>query len=303
MRRGPTQGNMKTDVMGADRYRWLVLLLRLGLGGVFVASSLGKLAHPALFTQTVVDYGLLPHSLARFYGDVLPWAELAVGCCLILCIFPRLAAAATMLMSFSFIVAGIYSFFHPVGDLCSCFGELVTLTHSQALVVDFAMLGAAGLIVLHRESAHFVGVGPLLERSNLGARRGASLAIQVAMVALAVFLGASLVGNAAENGVDPDGRPTLLIFWNGCPDCVADDAPIIDRLKAAYGDRVAFHWTNYDSDRETAKRFNVKESFALLLVTGEVDGEDCVIHGRFGSPLDEDLVRDSLDRLLSEGAS
>ena len=46
--------------------RWVVLAVRLLLGGVFLASAIGKLRHPDLFVDTVVDYGLLPEGLARF---------------------------------------------------------------------------------------------------------------------------------------------------------------------------------------------------------------------------------------------
>ena len=79
--------------------RWPSLLLRLALGGLFIASSLSKLQHPSQFTTSVLSYQMLPEALARPFAAALPFAELYVGCSLVLGIFVLFSSAAGLLGS------------------------------------------------------------------------------------------------------------------------------------------------------------------------------------------------------------
>jgi len=165
------------------------------LGGIFVAASVSKLQNHTLFTDTVVDYGILPHSLAEFYGAAVPWLEMVIGCCLVLGIFSTLAAAVSIPLIDSFIIASIYALFRPVGDICGCFGELVSLSHLHAILVDCAMLVMAWGILLRRNKVEWLGLEALLCRFNLGTGRVRRYTIQLAALAVVVILPACLVGD------------------------------------------------------------------------------------------------------------
>ena len=174
---------------------YLVATLRLILGGMFVAASVGKLQHQTLFTETVIDYGILPHSLAEVYGAAVPWLEMVIGCCLVLGIFSTLAAAVSIPLIDSFIVASIFALFRPVGDICGCFGEMVSLSHLHAILVDCAMLLMAWGTLLHRDKADWPGLGAFLSRLNPGMGRAKRYSMQLAALAVVVILPACLVGD------------------------------------------------------------------------------------------------------------
>jgi len=107
----------------------LITATRIGLGVLFIISSVSKLQYPDLFIEAVEKYGILPESLAHVFGTVLPWTELFIGCSLILGIFTTVVAGITALLVLSFIIANIYSLFGPYsGEPCECLGRLVRLS-------------------------------------------------------------------------------------------------------------------------------------------------------------------------------
>lgn len=279
---------------------YVVSASRLALGGIFVAASVGKLQHQALFTDTVISYGMLPHGLAEMYGTVTPWVELLLGCCLVLGVFSTFAAAVSIPLIDSFIIAGIYALFRPAGDICGCFGELVSLSHLQAVLVDAAMLLIAWQILLYRDRAESLGLGALLSRFSFGAGRLKRYSIQFAALAVVVVLPASLVGDTANSpDIWMNEGPQVLLFWDGCADCFESELQIIDVLEQEYGDRIAFVRVNYLEDPEPAEKFGVENSFVVLLITGGTDDGGYVVHQRFEGTIDEEMLRDCFDRVLS----
>ena len=96
----------------------IVTVLRVALGALFIISSIAKLQHPDLFVDAVQNYHMLPVGLGDLFGTVLPWAELFVGWCLVLGIFPTFAAAICILMTLTFVVGNVSSFFKDVGEAC-----------------------------------------------------------------------------------------------------------------------------------------------------------------------------------------
>lgn len=191
---------MKARLKETIDSRWLTFILRLALGGIFIAASISKFQLHTDFINTVVSYGILPDSLAWFYGFILPWAELFVGCSLILGIFPGFAAILSILMVISFIVANIYSMFRPVIDICGCFGTLISLSHPVSLMLDAIMLLMALQILLHEVEAEFLSVGAWLQKLTLKlGKRGTftfEKASKVAVVALAMIVVVSAIWSA-----------------------------------------------------------------------------------------------------------
>jgi uncharacterized membrane protein YphA (DoxX/SURF4 family) len=145
--------------------RWIIgglTILRVGLGVLFVVSAFTKIQHPDLFIDAVQNYHILPHGLGNLFGTVLPWVELFIGACLVLGIFSTFAAAISIPVILSFIIANVYSFIHSVGEACGCLGSLINMNHTTALVVDIGMVVVAGLLLYQRGRAGMVGVGCLL---------------------------------------------------------------------------------------------------------------------------------------------
>jgi len=137
------------------RSRYTLLGVRLLLGGIFILAAVGKIPEQARFVDVVTQYGLLPWSLARAYGTILPWFELGIGIFLVLGFLPRLAAGTSILMILSFIAANGTAVYSYNDKDCGCFGDiyygtgyLTFIKTSDALAIDIVMVIMAFIILL-----------------------------------------------------------------------------------------------------------------------------------------------------------
>lgn len=119
------------------------------LGATFILAAAGKLPQQAKFVEVVTGYGLLPWRMAHAYSLILPWLELAVGICLVAGLLSRFAASVSILMIISFIIANGTAVFELQTEDCGCFGGLILLKTSDALLVDVVMMGIALLVLLY----------------------------------------------------------------------------------------------------------------------------------------------------------
>ena len=127
-------------------------MFRILLGTIFIISAVMKIPNLDEFVQVVMSYGILPYNLAELYGLVLPWAELIIGCMLVLGLFIRFASAVSALMIISFIVACCYAVLGQstgMNNLCGCFGETMPLSHTHALAIDIPMLAISLMRAAH----------------------------------------------------------------------------------------------------------------------------------------------------------
>ncbi len=314
---------MKAQIKEIIDNRWLIFALRVALGGIFIAASVTKLQHQAEFVNIVIGYGILPESLARFYGSIVPWAELVIGCSLVLGIFPRFAAALSIPLIVSFIVASAYSLFQPVGDPCGCFGPSIPISHSASLAIDVVMLLMAVSLLLHKYEAEFLSIGPLLSRLNLGLGRRRLIFEQgskFAIIALAVLAIGMPLFVVAQGSVDASldaridsalkqGKPVFLVFYD-CRVCVEP----IEELEQenydenhTYGDLIAFIYISSVEDPEAVVEFEVDvEKLPTMLLITDKDEAGYVVYQRFEGPIDQqmlDNIRDTFDQVLSNGST
>jgi len=317
---------MKARIKEIIDNRWLIFVLRVVLGGIFIAASFGKLQHQDEFINTVISYGILPDSLAQVYGLVLPWAELFIGCALVLGVFSRFASALSILLIISFIIASAYALFHSLEDSCGCFGQLISLSHPVALAIDAVMLLMA--VPLYKTRVEFLSIGPLLYRLalDLGRRerfifdKVSKFAIVVLAMAVVVFSmwGAQSLLNTESAGTPgsddageqsllyteldsalASGKPAFLFFY--CPVCPSgrgSQFEIITDLEQEYGDRIVFIRINYKKDPQTAEKFDVEIDPTMLLIAGKTDKGEYIVHQRFEGTIDEAILKDSLDQML-----
>jgi putative oxidoreductase len=305
--------------------RWLIFALRVALGGIFIAASVTKIPHQAEFINIVTSYGILPDSLARFYALIVPWAELLIGCSLVLGIFPRLAAALSIPLIVSFIAASAYGLFQPVGDACGCFGQSIPISHSVSLAIDAVMLLMAVPLLLHKHEAEFLSIGPLLSRLNLSLGRRRFIfekGSKFAVVALAVLvIGMPLLARAqSSSDTNPDnsidsmiddaldsGKPAFLVFY----ECYICEVRAIASLEEqyydendTYGDLIAFIYISSEEDPQAVEQFDVENFPTMLLITDKV-GEEYEVHQRFVGPVNSDMlqnIKESFDQVLGNGA-
>lgn len=103
--------------------RWLGLLARLVLGGVWLWAGLAKLPHPQTSISAVRAYQLLPTGLAETVGHVLPWLEVVVGACLVLGLLLRFTGVISGLLLVAFVIGMISVWSRGIEIDCGCFGS------------------------------------------------------------------------------------------------------------------------------------------------------------------------------------
>lgn len=103
----------------------LETLLRVGIGGFFIASSLFKIESPKEFAVLMAQYQFFPAFGLEFLNNIFalmyPQLEFWFGLALIFSPYTRESALVIFLMFISFIIALSWAIFHDLGITCGCF--------------------------------------------------------------------------------------------------------------------------------------------------------------------------------------
>lgn len=126
------------------RNRWLILLFRLILGGVFIWAGALKIVDPLGFAQSIKNYQVVSQSLAFLAAIWLPWVEVLSGAFLILGFFKRSAALLISLMLIGFIGLVALALLRGIDTSCGCFGSFsrradLSLILGDAVLLYFAL--------------------------------------------------------------------------------------------------------------------------------------------------------------------
>jgi uncharacterized membrane protein YphA (DoxX/SURF4 family) len=143
----------------------IVFVLRLALGGVFLAAGGLKVGHAEVFASEIAGFQLLPHALIAPLALLLPFLELMIGVYLVIGLFTRFAAWFAALEMAVFAGAIASAVVRGISTSCGCFGPSDRATTSWPEVgrdVGFTVIGiiialwAPGALALDRrmESHH-----------------------------------------------------------------------------------------------------------------------------------------------------
>lgn len=119
-------------------------VLRLLLGGVFVAAGLLKMFDPATFANDVARYGLLPNALVNVVALALPCVEVLAGALLIVGVWRQAAALVIAALNGVFLVAVSVALARGL-EVCGCFGAAVARKASAWTLVEDAVFLAAAI--------------------------------------------------------------------------------------------------------------------------------------------------------------
>ena len=125
------------------------LLVRTGLGVVFIWASWDKIGHPGEFASILDNYRILPAAAVNLTALVLPWVEFICG---LLLLGGRLVPGAALtidLLLLIFLFATSFNLYRGVDVTCGCFSVSPDAGGETALnLVRNSLLLAAGLWLL-----------------------------------------------------------------------------------------------------------------------------------------------------------
>ncbi len=119
-----------------------VLVVRLGIGCLFLWSGLPKIRQPYDFLSSVYNYELVGPNLGVLVAVILPWAELLVGVCLVGGIFVGGALLVSIAMAAMFAFALGSAVYRGLDISCGCFST------SNRESISYATLIRACVILL-----------------------------------------------------------------------------------------------------------------------------------------------------------
>jgi len=100
-----------------------ILLVRVFLGGLFIVASLDKIADPAAFATSILNYKVVGPTLAMVIATILPSLELLCGLSLILGLYPRASALLITCMLAGFTILIISALLRGLDISCGCFSQ------------------------------------------------------------------------------------------------------------------------------------------------------------------------------------
>jgi uncharacterized membrane protein YphA (DoxX/SURF4 family) len=132
--------------------RWLNLVLRLFIGGMFVYAAFPKVMDPYAFAVSIRAYKIMPFALSNVAALAISWSELIAGLMLVLGVLTRKAAGAGFLLLLVFTVAIATTVLRGMVIDCGCFGADGGASTSWLLIGrNLLLLAAATLVVLYND--------------------------------------------------------------------------------------------------------------------------------------------------------
>jgi len=275
--------------------KWLIFALRLILGGIFIIAGIAKLLDTAEFVNTIASYDILSNSLAHFYGYLIPWVELFIGCSLVLGYSVSLSAAVSVPLIISFIIASSYALANAVGGGCGCFGTFFALSHQWAISVDVLLL-LFSLILLLNSDDGFLSIGQLIRRLKVNSKVvtwGSQIILIGFLICTVGFVSVQLyqyfdspsydiVMNMVVDLIDvpqplaadvdsaiAEGKPVVVFFYSeGCYACEVAK-PFIDEAEQEYAGRVVFLRLKFIDNQQAAESMKVHATPDFLVIASK----------------------------------
>ena len=129
---------------------WVVFVLRVVLGAIFLVAGGSKVGHPAEFAAQIAGFRILPEPVIAPMAIALPFLELLLGAYLILGLFTRAAAwiAAALLLAFDGAIAS--AVVRGMTVSCGCFGPQDKTVTTWAEVARDAVFVLLAVVVALR---------------------------------------------------------------------------------------------------------------------------------------------------------
>jgi uncharacterized membrane protein YphA (DoxX/SURF4 family) len=100
---------------------WIIFIIRLIIGGVFIYASIDKILNPDQFAKVIHNYRILPPGYINLMAIVAPWVEFTAGVCLVIGFKYRGAGLIIAGMLVIFAIALFSAYARGLNINCGCF--------------------------------------------------------------------------------------------------------------------------------------------------------------------------------------
>jgi putative oxidoreductase len=135
--------------------KYLLLIIRLVLGFVFIYAAITKISDPEGFSQAIYNYKLLPLFMVNIFAIILPWIELSAGVLLVFGISVKENSAIISGLLIVFILAVLISLFRGLDINCGCFGTVNGSKVGLQKILENIGLLVSSLILIKFDSNFF----------------------------------------------------------------------------------------------------------------------------------------------------
>lgn len=116
--------------------RYLALILRFYIGGLFIYASMYKINYTAEFAETIVSYQMAPYWSVNIIAVFLPWVELISGILMILGIRVKSVSLIILFLMLLFTLGIGVNLLRDAPISCGCFHSLEDDISWQTLFRD-----------------------------------------------------------------------------------------------------------------------------------------------------------------------
>jgi uncharacterized membrane protein YphA (DoxX/SURF4 family) len=130
--------------------QWLVLIMRLILGGIFLAAGILKVTNVTAFAAQIAGFQILPTPVVAPLAGILPLVEIVVGVLLLVGFATRITAwfAAGQVAIFTIAIAS--AVVRGLSISCGCFGANDRTTTSWAEVARDSLFVILAIVIAMR---------------------------------------------------------------------------------------------------------------------------------------------------------
>lgn len=105
-------------------HRYVAIVLRFYIGGIFIYASMNKINYTAEFAETIASYQIVPHWSVNIMAVILPWVELICGILLVAGIRTRSATVIIGCLMIIFTIAIFINLIKGTSISCGCFSTM-----------------------------------------------------------------------------------------------------------------------------------------------------------------------------------
>ena len=128
---------------------YLVVIIRVILGTIFLWASFDKIINPAQFARNISNYHIMPFGFENIVAIILPWLEFFIGSGLILGVMVK---GATIITSFLLVIFNLMiaqAFMRGFNIDCGCGLKDGQLVGIEKILENFVLLGAAYILYIN----------------------------------------------------------------------------------------------------------------------------------------------------------